>query len=66
MSTRRKYRKSNPYPKMYLVVNKHDEVFSGLKGGYVTWSSDWDKGKPLFKDNTTKLVKEYNAELLEV
>lgn len=63
---KRRYRKSQPYPSMYLVVNKYDEVFAGLKGGSVTWSKDWDEGKPLFKDNTTKLVKEYNAELLEV
>jgi len=51
---------------MYLIVNKHDEVFSGLKGGYVTWTEDWSKGKPLFKDNTTKLVEEFKANLLEI
>lgn len=52
--------------KMYLVVNKYDEAFAGLKGGYATWSANWDEAKPLFKESTSKLINEFNAELLEL
>ncbi len=62
---KRRYRTFTPR-KMYLVVNKNDEAFSGLKEGYVTWSANWDEAKALFKESTTKLVQEYNAEILEV
>ena len=61
---KRRYRTFTPR-KMYLVVNKYDEVFAGLKRGSVTWSEDWSEAKPLFKESTTKLVKEYNAEIIE-
>jgi len=51
---------------MYLVVNKNDEAFAGLQGGYATWTADWNEAKPLFKESTSKLIQEFNAELLEL
>ena len=65
MGIKRKHRLFKP-TKMYLVVNKNDEAFAGLKGGYATWSANWDKAKPLFKESTSKLIQEFNAELLEL
>ena len=65
MGTKGKHRAFKP-TKMYLVVNKYDEAFAGLKGGYATWSANWDEAKPLFKESTSKLINEFNAELLEL
>jgi hypothetical protein len=65
MGTKGKHRLFKPV-KMYLVVNKYDEAFAGLKGGYATWSANWDEAKPLFKESTSKLINEFNAELLEL
>ncbi len=66
MITKRQYRKSGPYPQMYVVVNKHGEVFMGLIKGYIQWSYDWSQAKPLFKENTTRLLEEnFGAELVK-
>ena len=66
MNTRRQYRKSKDYPQMYIVVNKHGEVFAGLIKGYIQWSYDWSQAKPLFKENTTRLLEEnFGAELIK-
>lgn len=43
---------------MYVVINKHGEVFAGLRRGHYTWSDDWSKAKPLYKENTTLLLEE--------
>ena len=52
---------------MYLVVNGNDEVYAGMKYGSLTWSFDWNKGKPLHKENTNKLLHIYpNTQLLEL
>jgi hypothetical protein len=52
---------------MYLVVNGNDEVYSGMKYGFLTWSFDWNEGKPLHKENTNKLMNIYpNTQLLEL
>ena len=51
---------------MYIVVNKHGEVFAGLIKGYIQWSYDWSQAKPLFKENTTRLLEEnFGAELIK-
>jgi hypothetical protein len=63
--TRRPYRKSLPYREMYVVVNKHGEIFTGLKGGYPEYSSDWAQAKPLFIENTKHLLRENGTELIK-
>jgi hypothetical protein len=66
MNTRRQYKKSKDYPQMYVVVNKHGEVFTGLIKGYTQWSYDWFQAKPLFKENTSRLLEEnVGAELIK-
>ena len=65
MGTKGKHRVFKP-TKMYLVVNTYDEVYTGLIGGSPAWSSNWDEAKPLFKESTSKLIQEFNAELLEL
>jgi hypothetical protein len=66
MTTKRKNRTYKPAP-MYLVVNGNDEVYSGMKYGFLTWSFDWNEGKPLHKENTNKLMNIYpNTQLLEL
>jgi hypothetical protein len=66
MSIRRKYRKSKPYPQMYVVMNKDGEVFTGLLKGNISWSYDWSEAKPLFKESTTWLLREYSeAEIIK-
>jgi hypothetical protein len=56
MITRKQYRKSQPYPQMYIVVNKDGEVFSGFIQGSIQWSHNWSKAKPLFEQNTSWLL----------
>jgi len=66
MSIRRQYRKSKPYPQMYVVVNKHGEVFAGLLKGQIQWSYNWNEAKPLLIENTTRLLQEhFGAELIK-
>ena len=66
MITKRRYKKSESYPQMYVVVNKHGEVFTGLLKGYTQWSYDWSQAKPLLKDNTSRLLEEnFGAELIK-
>lgn len=37
----------------FIIMNKYNEVFSGLKnGGKFKWSSDWNEAKPLEYSNT--------------
>jgi hypothetical protein len=59
-------KKSKTSPKSYLVINNNNEAFMGLIAGSAVWTSDWDQGKPLFEENTTKLVKEHKVQLLEI
>ena len=42
---------------MYVVINKEGEVFTGLMKGYSQWSYDWFEAKPLYKENTTWLLR---------
>ena len=42
---------------MYVVINKEGEVFTGLYKGYAHWSYDWFDAKPLFKENTSWLLR---------
>lgn len=67
MIVKRKYKKSNlPSIPMYVVINREGEVFTGLVRGYSQWSYDWLKAKPLFKENTTMLLKSNTgAELIK-
>ena len=57
MTTRRQYKKSQPYPQMYVVINKDGEVFTGLHGGDTQWSYDWSWAKPLFEEATSWLLR---------
>jgi hypothetical protein len=51
---------------MYVVINKDGEVFTGLSRGYVNWSYDWSEAKPLFKQSTSWLLREYSgAEIIK-
>jgi hypothetical protein len=63
--SRRPYRKSLPPQEMYVVVNKHGEIFTGLKGGYPEYSSNWFHAKPLFLENTKHLLREHGTELIK-
>jgi hypothetical protein len=66
MSIRRKYKKSKPFPQMYVILNKYGQVFTGMKKGYIQWSDNWLEAKPLFKENTTLLLQENKgAELIK-
>ena len=66
MSTRRKYKKSRPFEQMYVVINREGEVFTGMKNGCVHWSYDWFEAKPLFKENTSWLLRHNSgAEILK-
>jgi hypothetical protein len=56
MITKKQYRKSQPYPQMYIVVNKAGEVFSGFVQGSIQWSYNWSNAKPLFEQNTSWLL----------
>jgi hypothetical protein len=51
---------------MYVVINKDGEVFTGLHKGYAQWSYDWFEAKPLYKENTTRLLEEnIGAEIIK-
>jgi hypothetical protein len=57
---RKKYTPSN----MYVVINKHGEVFIGLQRGYPVYSHDWSQAKPLNEESTTYLMEEKGTELI--
>lgn len=44
---------------MYVVVNKHGEVFAGFLKGQIQWTSNWLEAKPLHLENTTRLLQEH-------
>lgn len=51
---------------MYVVINREGEVFTGLIGGYTQWSYDWLQAKPLYVENTTRLLEEnIGAEIIK-
>ena len=51
---------------MYVVINREGEVFTGLIRGYTQWSYDWKSAKPLYVENTTRLLEEnIGAELIK-
>lgn len=62
---KRNYRKSPPPVDMYVVVNQEGEVFTGLKGGYPHYSSNWTEAKPLCITNTKYLLREHGTELIK-
>lgn len=50
---RRKRKKKNDYGQMYVVMNQHNEVFSGMhNGGEFKWTANWYDAKPLQYSNT--------------
>jgi hypothetical protein len=58
MSIRRHYRKSTPPQQMYVVLNRHGEVYAGMLRGQLQWSYNWSEAKPLHIENTVKLHQE--------
>lgn len=51
---------------MYVVLNKHGEVYAGMLKGQLQWSYNWNEAKPLHVENTTKLLQEnFGAELIK-
>jgi hypothetical protein len=51
---------------MFVVVDRDGMVFSGMKDGYYDWSHNWVNAKPLYKENTEKLLAENpGAELMK-
>jgi len=51
---------------MYVVINKHGEVFAGFLRGQIQWSHNWFEAKPLFIQNTTRLLQEhFGAEVIK-
>jgi hypothetical protein len=66
MNTRRHYKKSITPQQMYVVVNRHGEVYAGMLKGQLQWSYNWFEAKPLHVENTTKLLQEHiGAELIK-
>jgi hypothetical protein len=66
MNTRKQYKKSPPPSPMYVVINREGEVFTGLCRGYTQWSGNWLEAKPLYKENTTRLLEEnIGAEIIK-
>ena len=43
---------------MYVVINKHGEVYAGMLKGQITWSYEWTAAKSLFKESTSWLLEE--------
>tara|TARA_S200002703_G_scaffold65203_1_gene56307 strand:- start:2537 stop:2740 length:204 start_codon:yes stop_codon:yes gene_type:complete len=62
---KRRYRKSPSPSTMYVVINQDGEVFTGLRGGYPCYSSNWSEAKPLNKLNTSFLLREKGTELIK-
>lgn len=58
MTIKRKYKKSRPQEQMYVVINRHGEVYTGMVKGQLTWSYEWTAAKPLFKESTSWLLEE--------
>ena len=51
---------------MYVVINREGEVYTGLIKGYTQWSYNWKSAKPLYVENTTRLLEEnMGAELIK-
>ena len=51
---------------MYVIINREGEVFTGLIRGYTQWSYDWKQAKPLYVENTTRLLEEnIGAEIIK-
>ena len=51
---------------MYVVLNRHGEVYAGMAKGQLQWSYNWFEAKPLHVENTTKLLQEHmGAELIK-
>jgi hypothetical protein len=47
----------------FIVMNKYNEVYSGMKnGGEFQWSTDWYEAKPLTYSNTT-FIKMTNSKV---
>ena len=44
---------------MYVILNKHGEVYAGMLKGQLQWSYNWDEAKPLLIENTTRLLQEH-------
>jgi hypothetical protein len=53
--------------KYYIIVNKQGEAYIGMIEGSLAWSDDWNQGKKLLHENTTRIL-EYTqgAELVEL
>ena len=62
---KRAYRKSQPHDQMYVVINKHGEVYAGMIQGDLQWSYDWSQAKPLYKNNTERLCEVGKYELIK-
>jgi hypothetical protein len=62
---KRVYRKSQPHEQMYVVINKHGEVYAGMIQGDLQWSYDWSQAKPLYKNNTERLYEVGEYELIK-
>lgn len=53
--------------KYYLIVNNQGEAYAGMVQGSLTWTHDWDLGKALMKENTSRiLLSNLGTELLEL
>lgn len=59
MSIQRQRKKSFLSPQSYVVMTKDGEVFMGLVGGTPQWSYNWEQAKPLEKQNTSWLLRQY-------
>jgi hypothetical protein len=54
-------------PKEYIIVNKHGEAYIGMMYGSLVWSNNWKEAKPLYKENTTRIIEHYpGAEIVEL
>jgi hypothetical protein len=53
--------------KFYIIVNQAGEAYIGMIEGSPEWSHDWNQGKPLLQENTSRILAHYpGTELVEV
>jgi hypothetical protein len=53
--------------KYYLIVNREGAAYAGMVQGSLIWTHNWEAGKALHKENTSRvLVSNPGTELLEL
>lgn len=50
----------------FIVLNEYAQVFSGLKGGYPQFSTNWDDAKPLTNPECLRTIQYGTSEKVEI